>query len=342
LTANPIGLVIVGLAALGAALVIAYKKSETFRAIVDGAFSAVKGAFSALSGRVSSFVSEWSAKFAAAVAVVRAIPGTIAGIFAGLGSTLYNAGVAIIGQFAAGITAKMGDAIQAVQDGLGKIAGMLPGSPIKWGPLKSWNNGGAGFKLMAMLADGIERGTPKVRRATGELVKALKDQFAGLVSEAKSMGDSIANAFTKDVFGGTMEEFFGGLNQGVWGLQSARASLDILKAIPGISAGFLSSLFASGNTGLISSLAADPNAALTGSALFEQRQALAEELGQAVAGNVYNPQLDVIAKEIATLRADLPYWSQWSAREFANAINSSARDADRGSRGNRRWAASWA
>lgn len=41
LAANPIGIVVVALAALAAALVVAYRKSETFRAIVDGAFKAV-------------------------------------------------------------------------------------------------------------------------------------------------------------------------------------------------------------------------------------------------------------------------------------------------------------
>jgi hypothetical protein len=42
LMANPIGIVIVALAALGAGLVIAYQKSATFREIVGGAFQAVK------------------------------------------------------------------------------------------------------------------------------------------------------------------------------------------------------------------------------------------------------------------------------------------------------------
>lgn len=44
LVANPIGLVIAALVLLGAGLVIAYKKSETFRRIVDAAFGAVKRA----------------------------------------------------------------------------------------------------------------------------------------------------------------------------------------------------------------------------------------------------------------------------------------------------------
>ena len=42
LAANPIGLVIIGLVALGVALVVAWKKSETFRDIVIGAWEAIK------------------------------------------------------------------------------------------------------------------------------------------------------------------------------------------------------------------------------------------------------------------------------------------------------------
>ena len=48
LSANPIGLVVVALAALGVALVVAYKKSETFRDIVRGALNVVKSAVTAL------------------------------------------------------------------------------------------------------------------------------------------------------------------------------------------------------------------------------------------------------------------------------------------------------
>lgn len=44
MTANPIGLIVIGIAALVAGLVLAYKKSDTFRRIVTGAFDAVKGA----------------------------------------------------------------------------------------------------------------------------------------------------------------------------------------------------------------------------------------------------------------------------------------------------------
>lgn len=48
LSANPIGLVVIALGALTAALVVAYKKSETFRDIVSGAMNGVKSAVKAL------------------------------------------------------------------------------------------------------------------------------------------------------------------------------------------------------------------------------------------------------------------------------------------------------
>lgn len=48
LSANPIGIVVIALAALGVALVIAYKKSETFRRVVGDALDVVKGAVDAV------------------------------------------------------------------------------------------------------------------------------------------------------------------------------------------------------------------------------------------------------------------------------------------------------
>jgi phage-related minor tail protein len=49
---NPIGLVVIALAALTAALVLAYQHSETFRNIITGAFDAVKDAASAVASAV--------------------------------------------------------------------------------------------------------------------------------------------------------------------------------------------------------------------------------------------------------------------------------------------------
>lgn len=57
LTANPIGIVVVAIAALVAGLILAYKQSETFRRIVDAAFGAVADAARAAFGWISS---NWS------------------------------------------------------------------------------------------------------------------------------------------------------------------------------------------------------------------------------------------------------------------------------------------
>jgi tape measure domain-containing protein len=50
MSANPIGLLIAALIALGVGLVVAYKKSETFRGIVQGAWAGIKAAASAVVG----------------------------------------------------------------------------------------------------------------------------------------------------------------------------------------------------------------------------------------------------------------------------------------------------
>jgi len=54
LLANPVVLIVVGIIALVAALVIAYRKSETFRRIVQGAFAAIQKAVSAVVGWIKT------------------------------------------------------------------------------------------------------------------------------------------------------------------------------------------------------------------------------------------------------------------------------------------------
>lgn len=61
MTANPIGLVIAGIAALVTGLVVAYKKSETFRASIDGLANMAKTTFSIIKEAVSSFMKGWEA-----------------------------------------------------------------------------------------------------------------------------------------------------------------------------------------------------------------------------------------------------------------------------------------
>lgn len=96
LTANPIGLVIVGIAALVAALIIAYKRSETFRAIVDGALRGVGAAFGWLWGRAKTVFGWLATGFGRLMTTVRELPGKIKGVFSDAGTWLADAGGRII------------------------------------------------------------------------------------------------------------------------------------------------------------------------------------------------------------------------------------------------------
>lgn len=245
MAANPIGLIVLAIVALVAVLVLAYKKSETFRNIVNGALRGVLAAARAVwSGIKAAAVAVWSfitayirTQIALAKAVIRgvvavaravwnAIKAAASAAFRGvkvvitsvrttavavwsaikskatavwtaiktavsnaissaktkLGElrtkaaeivtriksvfspgALLSAGRQLISGLVQGIREKINTAVDAVRAGVQRIKDLLPGSPIKDGPLKSWNNGGAGKRLMALLAGGIRAGAPGVR-----------------------------------------------------------------------------------------------------------------------------------------------------------------------------------
>lgn len=134
LTANPIGIAVVAIAALVAAFIIAYKKSQTFRDIVLGAWTAIKTASVTVFNFLVSFFKRWgplvlaaftgglgpailwvvnhwtqiksaaSTAFGAVVALAKGFGGHILSAVGDLGSLLYNAGQAVVQGFVHGIT----------------------------------------------------------------------------------------------------------------------------------------------------------------------------------------------------------------------------------------------
>ncbi|WP_159083899.1 hypothetical protein [Nocardioides terrigena] len=296
-------------------------------------------------------------KFGEVTTYVNAIPGRIVSAVGNLGSTLYNAGVQLMQGLAAGINAKIQDAINAVQAGLSKIKGMLPGSPIKWGPLKNWNNGGAGKRLMDLVSKGIEKGTPKALSAAegafgkiGDALKKTRDglqgTLEGLKSDFASLADSVAQSFTGDLFGVTATEavaatgdaaavagrtvgqnFIDNLMGKKAGLTSLLTSFKTLQGW-GIDPGFLSQLFASGNGGLITELAGmGQTGAMDTASLFGEVNALGAQLGNAVASNdPISDRIDQTNVLLTTVTKQLNYLGSDIGKELNQVAAKAQRD----------------
>lgn len=251
LDANPIGLIIIVLAALVAALIFAYTHSQTFRDIVSAAWAAISGAVKAawegvilpavqamvgfwnnvlgpaisflyhgviqpvwaaisavisgyintvravISGVLQAITGNWSGAWgtlqgvvsgawSAVVGAVQGGIGTVLGLVGGLGGRilgalgnlgglLSGAGRALIQGLIGGITSMIGNVAGAMGGIAQTIKDHLPGSPVKTGPLTSWNNGGAGVRLMRQLADGITSQADTVAAAAAHVAGGIAD-----------------------------------------------------------------------------------------------------------------------------------------------------------------------
>jgi hypothetical protein len=72
-----------------------------------------------------------------------------------LSGLMFRKGVELIQGLINGILSKLADVGKAIGKVASKIKGFLPGSPVKEGPLRSWNNGAAGKRLVDLLALGL-------------------------------------------------------------------------------------------------------------------------------------------------------------------------------------------
>jgi hypothetical protein len=86
-----------------------------------------------------------------------------------IGGRLAAAGASIMSQLVSGITSRIGAAVSAVSGAVSRIAGLLPGSPVKEGPLRVLNNGYAGGQIALMLAAGINARRREVEMAAKDL-----------------------------------------------------------------------------------------------------------------------------------------------------------------------------
>lgn len=189
LFANPIGLVILAIVALVAIFVVAYKKSETFRRIVDKAFSAVLGAARAawqwikgnwplllaiITGPIGLAVRWVVQNWGRITDTARAIPGKIRDAFAGAGSWLLSAGRNLVEGMYNGIVGAGSWIWGRIQSFVstyitGPIRSALGiASPSKVGKrIGEWFSIGVGDGVDATSA------VQRVRRAAGRLTEAV-------------------------------------------------------------------------------------------------------------------------------------------------------------------------
>lgn len=136
---NPITLVILAIVALAAALVIAYKKSETFRSIVQATFRAVRSAISTVAGvfrstweaavsSVRGYINAWRAVMTGVLGIVRGLIRAVTALFRGdwSGAVLAVRGiVSSFGEVFRGVFRALPGPVQAVVRAVG---GLLVGA----------------------------------------------------------------------------------------------------------------------------------------------------------------------------------------------------------------------
>lgn len=219
LTANPIGVVVVALAALGAALAIAWTKSETFRNIVKTALSDVE----AVGHKIASFFTDtlpaafesvlnwvkghWpeiavliagpfaplvalatnafgirsalTGAFEDVLAFMRSLPGRILAALGDLSHLLVNAGVSIIQGLIDGLKSKLSE----VEDLASKIGGKI--ASLK-GPIS------ADLKLLVPHGEAIITG----------LQTGMENRLGGVYATASQIAPAIAGATPTGAGGG--------------------------------------------------------------------------------------------------------------------------------------------
>lgn len=200
LAANPIGLVVIAIAALVAALIWLWKNNETFRKIVTAAWKGVQVVVSAvvkwfvntawpflqkvwdgiLTG-VRVLVRAWKLQWNIAVAVVRAVWGFIQDRVRN-GVANITAVVTRIRQIVTTVRAAFNAARAAVVDRVGALVSFVRGVPGRivgaLGRLRS-RLFGAGMDIIRGLIDGI-------RNMIGRAAQAARDAVSSAVSAAKN------------------------------------------------------------------------------------------------------------------------------------------------------------
>lgn len=164
LIANPIGLVIIAIVAVIAVIVIAWKKSETFRKIVIGAWNAIKAATVAVWNAVKgAIVGAWNAIKGAVSAGVAKAKALVTGAW----NAVKSATIAMWNGIKTAVSNAVGKVMDIVRGIKGKITGVFSGAA-------GWLLG-IGKKIVQGLIDGIGAMVDKVKQKFTDLTNLIPD-----------------------------------------------------------------------------------------------------------------------------------------------------------------------
>lgn len=240
---------------------------------------------------------------------------------------LTPAGRLIIEGLIRGLDAKKGDVKKTLQDLTTEIEKSLNGLVSK---TSKW----ASKIDKALSLDKIGKGTKKsLRGVAGDLAGLGRDLDKALTKVGDLRGafddlkGSVANAFKVDLFSQeTLDGFLTEGGQAIKRFEIMLGNFETLRA-NGASEDFLAGLFQSGNYALAAELAGSPSGLAEAQKVWQTQESLAQQLGQAVASEVYGDDIEAVAREVNALRTDVREAAKEAAAEFAAAINEAARAA---------------
>lgn len=210
--ANPVGLVVVALAALAVGLYIAYQKSATFREIVNSAFALVKSVAKDALEWISktglpALQSAWSAVVPPVTSAISAIVGAIKGLIQGIREnwgTITSIILPPIKTLWSQVTLTFTNAKTVILNIIDGFSNLLHG---RWGA--AWDNlkaivsavfsqlTGTLQNLAATLAETAGKAALAVARAIGNQIKRAPEFLLGLAGDlVGKLGDVLSQAAT--------------------------------------------------------------------------------------------------------------------------------------------------
>jgi len=259
LLTNPIGLIIVAVAALTAGVILLYKKSETFRDVLQKVWAAVKkavevvvdyfdgpvkAAFDLISGAISAIVSlvkgdfsgVWEGLKTAAGGVLDGIKETLLAFPLKIATAVLDIGKSIVSGIASGVS----DLATKVWD---KISGLPAALILK---IVNWVEGlgNIGSRVITYIVNGVTSLSTAIWNKIDGFVDALITKVVGIAGDIKEIGSKIigyigdgldagATALA-NIVKGAINAVIKGLNAGIKGINKAISGVNKVSPFPDV------------------------------------------------------------------------------------------------------------